>query len=242
MTYVDSSGKCSVPTGLQKGQVGICIEAFIASKRVPGHEVGLGDGRAFNGNNPGLTSKIQVQIILAADNNGVYRSDPVTRIGMSRFQVATANEGGFDAAKNGDMRSNGQVALPGKGGASVGSFETTRPAGASDFGITTLNITGTAKNGVQALGDTLSSLPIPASVAAGEIMKAQVPGTIDFSINFKITGNGNVEWNGALVKGYPSYAAYSYTIDENNNVQTNRIREIPEGTIDELTKPMKKIP
>jgi hypothetical protein len=44
-----------------------------------------------------------------------------------------------------------------------------------------------------------------------------------------------------LTPNSPIYAAYSYTKDENGNIQTTELKRIPEGAIDELTQPMKKI-
>ena len=240
LTNVDRDGKCTAPSGLAKGQVGICIEAFIATPRVPGSGGrGFGDGRTFDGNNASLTSKIQVQVILSADKNGVYASPLVTKVGTSRIQVADDSEGGFAAAKIGEMKPSNVIGIPGKGSAKIGDFQTSRPQGSENFGTTTINITGTAKNGPQAIGDTLVKIPTVATIAVGEVMRNAVPGTIDFSINFKVTGSGNVEAEG-VSKGYPSYAAYSYQL-VNGQVQTTTLLKRPENKIEDLTKPMTPI-
>src|SRR5216684_8136759 len=44
---VDPNGRCSAPSGLKAGSVGICIEAFIAAPRIGPGGVGHGDGRTF---------------------------------------------------------------------------------------------------------------------------------------------------------------------------------------------------
>ncbi len=58
LRYVDPNGLCTAPTGLKAGQVGICLEAFIATPRVGG--IGKGDGRTFSGDDGSLTSRMTV--------------------------------------------------------------------------------------------------------------------------------------------------------------------------------------
>ncbi len=60
-TRTDPNGRCSPPPGLKQGQVGICIEAFIAKKTFK--TFGGGDNRPFSGNNDKLTSKFTTHII-----------------------------------------------------------------------------------------------------------------------------------------------------------------------------------
>jgi len=59
LAYTDPNGRCSAPAGLSKGNVGICIEAFIASPTIKG--IGRGDNRDFAPNDPSKTNRIQVQ-------------------------------------------------------------------------------------------------------------------------------------------------------------------------------------
>jgi RHS repeat-associated protein len=60
LTYTDPNGRCSVPSGLAKGNVGVCIEAFIAAPTFGGRILrGRGDNRSFAANDPTKTSKIQ---------------------------------------------------------------------------------------------------------------------------------------------------------------------------------------
>ena len=62
LTQVDPDGNCSVPAGLRPGNVGICIESFIAAKWIGG--AGRGDHRTFAGNDPRLSNRIQAQMIV----------------------------------------------------------------------------------------------------------------------------------------------------------------------------------
>ena len=104
-------------------------------------------------------------------------------------------------------------------------------------------MTGTGKNGFQATGEALQSTQDPVAIIAGAAMVAASPaGTIDFNVNFKITGNGQTELTGGQTKGFPSYAAYSYTVGENGNIQTQPLFGRPENQIEDLTKPMTPIP
>jgi RHS repeat-associated protein len=60
LAYTDPNGRCSAPAGLSKGNVGICIEAFIASAKIGSRPVyGLGDNRGFAANDPSKTFRIQ---------------------------------------------------------------------------------------------------------------------------------------------------------------------------------------
>jgi RHS repeat-associated protein len=63
LAYTDPNGRCSAPAGLSKGNVGICIEAFIASATING--VGRGDNRDFAPNDPSKTNRIQVQGLIS---------------------------------------------------------------------------------------------------------------------------------------------------------------------------------
>lgn len=58
LNRVDPDGNCSVPAGLQQGQVGICIESFIA-RSGPG-----GDNRTFAMNNPSATSRMEQHYVV----------------------------------------------------------------------------------------------------------------------------------------------------------------------------------
>jgi hypothetical protein len=95
-----------------------------------------------------------------------------------------------------------------------------------------LQVTGQTTGGIQGL----------LIAGVGKVIEALSPaGTIDGYMTVRITGNGQVQYIDGQVKGFPSYALYTYTVGSDGTVQTNKVREVPEGTIDELTKPMKKV-
>jgi RHS repeat-associated protein len=59
----DPDGRCGVPTGLQPGQVGLCIASFIGDHFFGAYGLlGRGDGRTFNPN--GGTSRIESRLIV----------------------------------------------------------------------------------------------------------------------------------------------------------------------------------
>jgi RHS repeat-associated protein len=45
LRYVDPNGLCSIPAGIREGQIGICISAFIAAKRLGFWHLSFGDDR-----------------------------------------------------------------------------------------------------------------------------------------------------------------------------------------------------
>jgi len=240
LTYVDSNGKCSVPAGLQKGQVGICIEAFIKTSKVPGSSFGLGNGRGFDGNNPELTSKIEVKLIASASKDGVNISF-ITKPGRSELAIPI---GGGDSPVVGAVK----VGFEGSGTANV-NYDYRRPAGSEDFGTTNVNVQGTGQNAFSATAEALQHAPgiftstaAKGVVAASEAGYGPPAGTIEFNMNFKITGSGQVEWAGGQSKGYPSYAAYSYTKNEDGSVTVQELRRRDESELEDLKKPMTPIP
>jgi RHS repeat-associated protein len=68
LAYRDPDGKCSAPAGLSKGNVGICVEAFIAAPTFRG--VGRGDNRDFAANDPSKTYRVQVQGVFTRGHFG----------------------------------------------------------------------------------------------------------------------------------------------------------------------------
>ena len=81
----DPNGRCSPPAGLKAGQVGICIEAFIAAKTFK--TFGAGNDRTFNGNDEKLTSKFRVDII-AERMKGNSKNLTVTQKTTAGFSYA----------------------------------------------------------------------------------------------------------------------------------------------------------
>jgi len=68
LAYRDPNGKCSAPSGLSVGNVGICIEAFIAAPSFRGY--GKGDNRDFAANDPTKSYRIQLQGIFTRERSG----------------------------------------------------------------------------------------------------------------------------------------------------------------------------
>jgi RHS repeat-associated protein len=66
LRYVDPKGECSKPTKMDENDTGICIEAFIAGKWVPG-TIGRGDDRGFSGTDSSLTARSRLKLVISPD-------------------------------------------------------------------------------------------------------------------------------------------------------------------------------
>jgi RHS repeat-associated protein len=223
----DPNGKCSPPAGLKPGQVGICIEAFIATKTFRG--VGAGNGRTFNGNDETLTSKFRVDIIgertpgnsknftvIQKTTAGLtYAVDPI-----SGRQITPAAQGAANSTLNstqgGSNSSPSMSATDGNGSSAI-----TVPIDSK--GNANFNVSTTAVNGYVDIS--------PVDL-----------GTIRSSFNLSINANngkgGLLE--GSKVSGYPSFGIYTY-VYEGKNIVTNEIFRREEGSPDALKEPMKPI-
>jgi hypothetical protein len=84
LAYRDPNGKCSAPAGLSKGNVGICIEAFITSSTFRG--IGKGDNRDFAANDPSKTFRLQVQGVLTRGHFG-WSASLEARPGLSEPRI-----------------------------------------------------------------------------------------------------------------------------------------------------------
>ena len=182
---VDVKGRCSAPAGLRPGQVGICIEAFIAAKTFK--TLGRGDNRTFSGDDAKLTAKFKTHIVItpSADKREAYAYQK-TEAGVSVF-VPPAGPIPFIA-----LPGTAKTSLNGVNSGSDGSSQTTAPVGTD--GITRINATTTAENGF--------------SEATGVDF-----GTIRTSINLEANvNNGKVQVDaGSQATTYPSMAIYSYS-------------------------------
>ena len=59
----DPDGRCAAPVGLKPGEVGVCFEAFIGTKWVPGRiPGGRGDERTFAADDASATSRFQIRL------------------------------------------------------------------------------------------------------------------------------------------------------------------------------------
>jgi RHS repeat-associated protein len=130
LAYTDPNGRCSAPSGLSKGNVGVCIEAFIASPTI--NRIGRGDNRDFAANDPGKTSRLEVCGTISR-GGGLWNvhltatpGTSETRIGLSRPGTATlavnANEN-----KDGNLivnvRTTGDNGFKGWPGAPEGTIQ-----------------------------------------------------------------------------------------------------------------------
>jgi RHS repeat-associated protein len=84
---IDPNGKCSVPSGLSPGSVGICIEAFIAAPRMGPLGYGRGDNRTFSGDDPKLTARIRVELIIKPESHGTASIQESTQAAKSRVDA-----------------------------------------------------------------------------------------------------------------------------------------------------------
>ena len=131
---IDVDGRCSVPAGLKPGSVGICIEAFIASRRLPGAgltKLGRGDNRTFSGTNENLPQRVRVDLIVtpvAGQDRHVIQE--TTRAGTSKATVPLGPI--FD------------IKMEGTASSTITNATTTN-------GTATFTVTTTAKNGFPSL-------------------------------------------------------------------------------------------
>ncbi|HEX7330070.1 MAG TPA: RHS repeat-associated core domain-containing protein, partial [Pyrinomonadaceae bacterium] len=222
---VDIKGRCSAPAGLKPGQVGICIEAFIASSRPTKYgQSGLGDSRGFSGDDPSLTSRVRVDVIAgrSAETPKNFAIVQKTTAGMTVADNPVAGivpntpplliaQGSADTKLNGrSQRSDG----------SSGVLSPIQSDGTVNFTIAT-----TARNGV----DTLAGINI-----MGEI-KIQ----LNLSVNTNTGQVGIAE--GSSATAYPSIAVYSY-VYEGDKIVSQEIWKRSEASPSDLDNPMQPIP
>jgi RHS repeat-associated protein len=211
---VDAKGRCSAPSGLKPGQVGICIEAFIATRTFK--TVGLGDNRSFSGDNEKLSARFRTEVI-------VSKSSDSTKVDIS--QKTTAAES--------------RVMVPGppfvlgvQGTAQTALDGAKAPAGAVSSNAITKS---TDQDGLARVN--VSTTAVSAFSSVGDF------GSIRTSINLTINSNtGEVKRDqNSQASGYPSIAAYSYVNDGRNIITTTLIKS-EEGSPDALKQPMKPLP
>jgi len=63
-----------------------------------------------------------------------------------------------------------------------------------------------------------------------------------FDLNIVKKPDGTVQLEGGEAKTFPTIAIYSYTKDQDGNITTTKIRELPEQSPDDLEKPKQPIP
>lgn len=227
LRFVDPTGLCTAPT-LQKGQVGICVEAFIASKTVGG--IGKGDNRGFNGNNENLTARVMVVATISTDTEKVY-ANWTTTIRESEVRLET------------NLTENGRIDLPDGSTYSSNVGVGTSLQGTADTNVELSNI-----NKVQGEKDFGAGVDVTVSIANGKngfqvnpVTKIAAPaGTIDGSATLRISGNGEVKGISAQGRPFPSYAVYSYTLGaDGKTIQTKRhVEQAETPPVENLKKPV----
>jgi RHS repeat-associated protein len=73
LAMTDEGGNCSEPKGLQPGQTGICVEAYIASPvlcKIGCLVGGFGDNRGRSGTDVSLTNRVQTELIISKKADG----------------------------------------------------------------------------------------------------------------------------------------------------------------------------
>jgi RHS repeat-associated protein len=139
LKYVDPDSKCAVPAGLKEGQVGICIEAFIAAKRIA--MVGLGDNRNFQANDPTGTARLSYKSVIDPASGKILSESEqpgISRIGLTK-KLSFGLQGTMDVSGTSAQSSGGtrfSIYLSGKNGFSFLNSKFLGPIGAlADFTV-----------------------------------------------------------------------------------------------------------
>ncbi len=224
---MDVKGRCSSPSGLKPGQVGICVEAFIATKKAAKHgQTGYGDGRTFSGDDASLSARVRVDII-ANRTPGNSKSFDITQHSTPGVTVADNPAAGFGipGLPNGPTLvalGRADTKLNGESQGADGTSKITSPI--QSDGMVNFNVATIGTNGIDA--------------ALGTNIMGQIKIDLNLTVNSN-TGQVGIG-DGSSATGYPSIAVYRYSY-EGKNIVTKMITEIPEGSNDELDKPMKRI-
>jgi RHS repeat-associated protein len=237
---IDPNGRCSVPSGLKEGSVGICIEAFIANPTLGPLGLARGDNRTFNGSNKELTARVRVDVILTATDRDIHASVTPTP-GVSHISTGAYTVSNRDKSTGETVTAPTSIGLLGTAEAKA-ELSTDAVAGVSGFGNNTrLTVTGSGINGVTKLGYDLVELNSDLFDLMGVALLAASPkGEISFKTTFQISGTGDVKYIEGVSKGYPSYAAYSYRY-VNGKLITTELFKRQENEVEDLNKPMTPI-
>lgn len=233
LVYVDSNGQCAVPAGLQKGQVGICIEAFIAAPKVNG--IGDGDGRTFSGNDPSLTARMRSSFIVSPNENVITETEHL----IAKSSVSLPVGFGANLPLAPDAQGAGNIDISGS---------TTATSKSDSLGESTVVVNlKNGANGFQTTGQDLkNNSRSEIGSAIGAVMVAGSPkGTIDGSATITITGaRSSPVVNGTLAAGrpYPSYAGYAYYYGSDGKLVTKELFRKPETKPERLIEPVENIP
>jgi RHS repeat-associated protein len=209
IAFWDPKGTCSAPMFLAPGEVGICIEAFIAAPRV--QVLGAGDDRGHAANDPGKTNRIEQDITVDLKTFDVDNTTYISKSGPSGFGVAMAT-GIFGLIGGGVAYFSGGIR--GTGDSSVRDQVIDRTAG-----TTTFVAGGFGRNGAQ-------RIPLLGRAAPG--------GSIDYTFRFQVNAKGDVTLLNGDHKAFPSYGVYAYKVDANDNIVPITLHQFDEIHIDAL--------
>jgi RHS repeat-associated protein len=216
---VDAKGRCTAPAGLKPGQVGICIEAFIAAATVS--KFGLkawGDGRSWAPNDPNAPARYMTHIIVSPQ--GDQQTAQVTQATTASVSVSEnplhnlLNKGPVLAVAQGtaDTKLNG-VSQKADGTSSVA-------VPLSKDGTAQFNVSTTGTNGFDAQSGVNSTGTIKTS--------------LDLNVNTK-SGTTTYDDTSSATQ-YPSHAIYSY-VNNGKEVVTKTVLQQPERDVSDLNKP-----
>ena len=218
----DPNGRCSPPPGLKPGQVGICIEAFIAAKTF--RRVGSGNDRTFNGNDEKLTSKFRVDII-AERTPGNSKNLNVTQKTTAGFSnlvepLTGIQSPGVQGTANSKLNSI-------QGNSNSPSVSAHDPDGSTSITVP-----------IDRSGNASFNLTTKADNAFADFKSIVDLGTIRSSFNLSLNANNGIAKleDGSQKTGYPSFAIYSYTY-EGKNIVTREVYKKDEGSPDDLKEP-----
>jgi RHS repeat-associated protein len=217
---VDVNGRCSAPSGLKPGQVGICIEAFIAAKTI--HKLGTtayGDNRDFSGDDATLSARFRTQIIATP---GSQKTLDITQETKANQSIAENPLSGIKGPPLLIAQGTAETRLNGQEPNADGSSQIAVPIG--NDGTAKLNVATIGTNGFD------SSLPVNVT--------GQIKLSLDLTINTK-TQQVGLEGSSSAT-GFPSIAAYSYRND-GNKIITTEIWKHPEASLGDIKKPMQPI-
>jgi len=130
LSMIDPNGECSQPAGLQPGQIGVCIDLYIASPTVGVGACpvfcGLGDNRGPVGNDPNASYRVEYSIIYDPQN-GFATRDVTTS--PSHVEIL-----GLDASSTGDTTGPVDMVANSDGSVTV-SIDTASVNGFADFSM-----------------------------------------------------------------------------------------------------------
>lgn len=213
LVYKDATGRCSIPSGLGQGQIGICIEQFIAARLLNNGVGGInrfafGDNRSFTALDGSQTARAHIELVFTP-GKGVMDKFAAT---PGKSEVLLPNF------------TDTFLVMPTTRGGRVGTVDA-EPRISFDpkTGKTVIFVGTVATNGFAGLGGPKDSITFEAKLTFDRKGKL-------------IPGESKV-----LHTGYPSFEIYQYTPKQGaqvttypGNVRIDELYTFPERTVDYL--------